>query len=86
MYYEEVDGNLCLCGPFYMVLHANDENWKALLKENSVSWNFDKDGDVSMIEIGEWCDENLKEEWIVSVPLCGFHSADDAMAFKMRWL
>ncbi len=86
MYYEEVYGNLCRCGFFYMVLHADDENWKELIVTNKVEWNFDPDGNISMVQVGEWCDENLKEGWIIGQQHCGFYDANDAVAFKMRWL
>ncbi|KKN44288.1 hypothetical protein LCGC14_0694930 [marine sediment metagenome] len=86
MYYEDVAGNLCICGFFYMILHDNDENWRQLRETNPIDWDFDKDGDISMVQIGEWYDENLQEGWIVTETHCGFYNSVDAVAFKMRWL
>ena len=86
MFYDYVDGNVCVCGFFSIVCFEDHDNWKKLVDTNPVKWEFDEDGDISMVEIGQWCDDNLKEGWIVGTSQCGFYNEEDALAFKLRWL
>ncbi len=39
-----------------------------------------------MFEIAEWCDENIKDNYLIGCATSGFKNKLDAMAFKMRWL
>lgn len=39
-----------------------------------------------MFKIAEWCDENLKDDYLVGNCVSGFEDISDALAFKLRWL
>lgn len=38
-----------------------------------------------MFKIAEWCDENLKDDYLVGNRVSGFEDKADALAFKLRW-
>lgn len=39
-----------------------------------------------MFKVAEWCDENLKDDYLVGNCISGFEDKSDALAFKLRWL
>lgn len=39
-----------------------------------------------MIEIAEWCDNNLRDNYLIGRHVSGFECILDAIAFKLRWL
>ena len=87
MYYDDIDNNRCICGFFYLVIFEDHDNWKELLDSNLVThgMTFDEDDYIDMLQVGEWCDNNLKAGWAVSTNTAGFYLKEDAMAFKLRW-
>ena len=88
MFYDYISGNRCLCGFYFLVIFEDHDNWKELLNTNIVehSLRFGDDCAVNMMQVGEWCDENLKEGWAVQTSRAGFYNEEDAAAFKLRWL
>ena len=86
MFYEEIDGNFCICGFFCMVLFEDHDNWKELAKSNQVDFQFHENIGPSMKEVAQWCEDNLKDGWLVGVSTSAFYNKNDAMAFKLRWV
>ena len=39
-----------------------------------------------IFKVAEWCDENLKDDYLVGNYVSGFEDKSDALAFKLRWL
>lgn len=38
-----------------------------------------------MFKVAEWCDENLKDDYLVGNCVSGFEDKSDVLAFKLRW-
>ncbi len=41
---------------------------------------------TEMFEVCKWCDENMKDDFLIGIINSGFENIEDAMAFKLRWL
>ena len=39
-----------------------------------------------MFQAAEWCDNNLKDDWLIGCDTNGFQLEEDAVAFKLAWL
>ena len=89
MYYEYIDDDdypVCRC-------RERSRKWFIILKDKSLphhvygySFQLDilLDGE-EMFKVARWCDENLKEDYLVGSNTSGFVDEVDATAFKLRW-
>lgn len=86
MYYKRIDSDdgYPVCGDATAVI----------LKRKSLSRDFNDflfqinkrlDG-KKMLEAAEWCDKNLKDDYLVGKDISGFKNEHDAIAFKLRWM
>lgn len=39
-----------------------------------------------IFKVAEWCDENIKDDYLIGKTASGFKDEHDAMAFRLRWL
>lgn len=69
---------------YYVIL--KDKSLPCNVEEYSFWFDFDKELNCKEIfEIAKWCDENLKNDYLVGVNTSGFEYKSDAMAFRLRW-
>lgn len=87
MYYEKIVSGYPVC--------SDDRNDVCIiLKDKFLSIDADKypfllDKIINakkMFEVAQWCDENLKDDYLVGKDASGFENGYDAMAFKLRWV
>lgn len=88
MYYEYIDDD------DYPVCREKSRKWYIILKDKSsphhvyeylFHFNVFLNSE-EIFKIAEWCDENLKEDYLIGSNISGFVNESDAIAFKLRWL
>lgn len=87
MYYEY------LCRD-YPTCNTEHDNFTVIVKEELSAFNvsfysfqFTIALDATeMFKIAKWCDENLKDNYLVGCIRSGFENKEDAMAFRLRWI
>lgn len=87
MYYEKI-----VCG--YPVCSNLGSEIYVILKDKSLPVDTNKYSFLlrkiingkKMLEVAQWCDENLKDDYLVGKDTSGFKDEADAMAFKLRWV
>ncbi len=87
MYYEYIDDD------DYPVCREKSRKWFIILKDKSLphyayGYLFHLDillNGKEMFKVAKWCDENLKEDYLVGSNTSGFVDEVDATAFKLRW-
>ncbi len=88
MYYEYIDDT------DYPVCREKGRKWYIILKDKSLphhvyGYSFQFDvllNSEEMFKAAEWCDENLKKDYLVGSNTSGFVDEEDAVAFKLRWM
>lgn len=84
MYYENMRYDLPICEErFYIIL--KDKSLSCIV-EDYAFWFRKKLNSKEIFEVAEWCDENLKNDYLVGVNASGFEYKPDAMAFRLRWI
>lgn len=83
MYYEHISGNgYPVISNFSVIVkdiltNANSSNYKF-----GMYVRFDN---KEIFVAAKWCEENLKDYWVIGSNHSGFNNEKDAFAFKMRW-
>ena len=84
MYYEHISSNgYPVIGIFSVIVKD------ILVSAESGSYKFGMHVGFDNKEIfkaAKWCQENIKDDWVVGSNHSGFNNKDDAFAFKMRWM
>lgn len=83
MYYEKIVSGYPICG----------DRTHIVLKDKSLSievydypfWFDKKLSGKKMLGAAKWCDENLKDDYLIGKDASGFKDEHDAMAFRLRW-
>lgn len=88
MYYEVMRENYPCCrspGGLASVILKNRSSLSANVNRYTFRFNICLTSS-KMFKVAEWCDENLKDDYLVGNCVSGFEHKSDAMAFKLRWL
>lgn len=72
-----------ICSSIYNII-LKDKSLSCHVVEYSF-WFRKKLNSKEIFKVAEWCDENLKDDYLVGVNASGFEDELDAMAFKLRW-
>lgn len=86
MYYEFIykDYPTCNCGEEKLSVILKNESSSPSAYEYSFRFAM-RLTCKEMFEIAEWCDENIKDGYLVGCATSGFENKLDAMAFRLRW-
>ncbi len=87
MYYEYIVDD-------YPVCREENQTWYIILKDESLpryvfGYSFQFNillNSEEIFKVAEWCDENLKDSYLVGSNTSGFVNEGDATAFKLRWM
>lgn len=84
MYYDMIREDYPVCGNvFYIIL--KDKSLSRSV-EDYAFWFIKKLNSKEMFEVAEWCDENIKDDYLIGKTASGFKEEHDAMAFRLRWI
>ena len=83
MYYDTIFENYPICSSIYNII-LKDKSLSCCVAEYSF-WVSNRLNSKEIFEVAEWCDENLKDDYLVGKNASGFEDEFDAMAFKLRW-
>jgi len=83
MYYDTISENYPICSRIYSII-LKDKSLSCHVVEYSF-WFPKRLSSKEMFQVAEWCDENLKDDYLVGVNASGFEDESDAMAFRLRW-
>lgn len=83
MYYDTIHENYPICSRIYNII-LKDKSLSCSVMEYSF-WFRKILNSKEIFEAAEWCDENLKDDYLVGRNASGFNNEYDAMAFRLRW-